>query len=264
MSAVWFQPRAPAAPPVDFLIAGVQKGGTTALDAYLRAHPALCFPARKELHFFDDEERFAARRVDYADYHANFARARAHRLAGESTPIYLYWDAAPRRIWTYNPRMKLIAVLRNPIARAYSHWNMERERGADPLPFGEALRAEAGRALAARPHQDKVFSYMDRGFYSHQLRRLWRFFPREQTLVLRHEELRDRPAEIVRRVTDFLGVDPLPGVAFRDIHSRPYVAPMARADWDCLRGVFEGEIIGLQQLLGWDLSRWLDPPRDAN
>ena len=72
--------------------------------------------------------------------------------------------------------MRLIVILRNPIERAYSHWAMEHRRGNDPLPFNLALEQEDARCREALPLQHRVFSYVDRGFYSAQLRRLWRFF----------------------------------------------------------------------------------------
>jgi hypothetical protein len=124
-----------AAPPekVAFVIAGTQKGGTTALASYLYEHPEIGMPTVKEVHFFDTEDHFASAEVDYAKYHAYFDPAVRKRLLGDATPIYMYWDAAPPRIWQYNPAMKLILLLRNPITRAYSQWNMERERGSDPL-----------------------------------------------------------------------------------------------------------------------------------
>ena len=89
--------------------------------------------------------------------------------------------------------MRLIVILRNPIERAYSHWAMEHQRGDDPLPFALALEQEEARCREALPFQHRVFSYVDRGFYSAQLRRLWRFFGREQVLVLTQEELRLSP-----------------------------------------------------------------------
>ena len=75
--------------------------------------------------------------------------------------------------------MRLIVILRNPIERAYSHWAMEHRRGNDQLPFALALEQEEARCREALPFQHRVFSYVDRGFYSAQLRRLWRFFGRE-------------------------------------------------------------------------------------
>src|SRR4051795_9448938 len=116
---------------INFVIGGTQKGGTSALDAFLRQHPQICMPeSRKELHFFDREENFA-RPPKYRKYHANFRPGPGHRVTGEATPIYMYWDAAPARIWSYNPAMKWILVLRNPVERAFSAWNMETKRGAE-------------------------------------------------------------------------------------------------------------------------------------
>ena len=92
--------------------------------------------------------------------------------------------------------MRLIVMLRNPIERAYSHWAMEHRRGNDPLPFASALEQEEARCRGALPLQHRVFSYVDRGFYSAQLRRLWRFFGRDQVLVLRQEELRLDPKPV--------------------------------------------------------------------
>src|SRR3954470_22890344 len=98
---------------VGFLIAGTQKGGTTALHAYLRDHPGVCMAEPKEVHFFDTETHFAGGPVDYAPLHACF-RPQPGQVLGEATPITMYWDDAPRRVWEYNPAMKLVCVLRNP------------------------------------------------------------------------------------------------------------------------------------------------------
>jgi hypothetical protein len=173
---------------VNFLGVGAQKVGTSALDAYLRTHPGVCLAKVKEVHLFDDDQNFFKRALGgYADYHQHFAPTSAAQLVGEITPAYMYWNDAPRRIWEYDPAMKLIAVLRNPITHAYSQWNMERDRGVDPMPFWDALQAERARLRAALPYQDRRFSYVDRGFYTGQLRRLWLFFPPDQVPVLRKE-----------------------------------------------------------------------------
>ncbi len=245
---------------IDFVIAGVQKGGTTALDAYLRQHPELCMASRKETHFFDTDAYFQPEPVDYAAYHAFFQPGPRQRLCGEATPIYLYWQDAVRRMWRYHPGLKIIVILRNPISRAFSHWNMERDRKMETLPFGEALRAEVERCRAALPEQHRVFSYVDRGFYLEQLRRLWRYFPREQTLILRYEVLRDEPQATLDAVCRFLGVTGLPNVMRREVHARPYATAMTGAEWEDLRAVFEWEIRGLESVLGWDCQAWLKPP----
>jgi hypothetical protein len=242
---------------VDFVIAGVQKAGTSALEKYLRQHPQLCFPDVKELHFFDDERVFAAARPDYRSYHAHFHARPQHLLLGEATPIYAYWHDAPRRIWQYNPAMKLIVVLRNPIDRAYSHWNMQRQRGKEPLWFGEAIRCEAERCRAALPWQHRLYSYVDRGFYVEQLRRLQRFFPPAQLLVLRQEAVRREPAASLAEVCRFLGIEALPATQPHVVHARGYEEPLPDADWEYLRGVYEAEIAALERLMNWDCQDWL-------
>lgn len=250
---------------VNFVIAGTQKGGTSALGAYLRRHPHIGMPERREVHFFDNERVFQSplkRHFAYAIYHAHFDPRPEHRISGERTPIYMYWMDAPPRMWHYNPDLKLIIILRDPSLRAYSHWNMERHRGAEKLSFGEAIRREAERCREALPWQHRVFSYVDRGFYTHQLRRLWMYFPRRQTLILRNEELRAHPNETLRVVTDFLDVDPLPPVKPRNIHSTPYASAMAPRERKQLLRIYEYEIKALQRLLGWDCRAWVRPEYD--
>jgi hypothetical protein len=240
---------------VGFVIAGTQKGGTTALDAYLRTHPEICMAEEKEVHFFDRDEHFVAV-PDYDRYHRAFEVRPGQRLLGEATPFYMYCHEAPRRIWEYNPAMKIIMLLRNPIERAFSHWNMERDRGADPLPFGEAIRTEADRCREALPGQHRVFSYVDRGFYSEQIRRLWRFFPREQTFVARSEDLQAEPKAVLDAICDFLQVERLREVEAKSVHQRAYLAPMLPEDREYLREIYRWEIPALEQLLGWDCESW--------
>ncbi|HZR78058.1 MAG TPA: sulfotransferase domain-containing protein, partial [Chthoniobacterales bacterium] len=147
---------------VDFVIGGTQKGGTSALDSFLRQHPGICMPTtRKELHFFDREED----NRDYKAYHANFQPQPQHRVTGEASPIYMYWETAPYRIWKYNPNMKWILALRNPVERAFSAWNMETKRGKEKLSFAQAIEKEADRCREALPLQHRVYSYVDRGLY---------------------------------------------------------------------------------------------------
>ena len=145
---------------IDFVIAGTQKGGTTALDHYLRSHPGLCMAARKEVHFFDEDRHFTAehrpRRAGYADYHALFPDDREGKVTGEATPIYMYWRDAPPRMREYRSDLRIILVLRNPIERAFSHWNMERQRGGDDLDFWTAITTEKERCRDALPRQQQM------------------------------------------------------------------------------------------------------------
>lgn len=250
--------------PVDFVICGTQKGGTTALHAHLAAHSRICMSTKKEVHFFDDESRFERSGVDYADYHAHFEPEPEHVVVGEATPIYLYWKAAPARMRAYNPDLKLVVLLRNPIERAFSHWNMQRSRGREHLGFEEAVHGERDRAREALPLQDRAHSYVDRGFYSVQLERLWGCFGRDRVLVLRSDALRTDPAPALDRITRFLGIDPFEGVRARSANARRYEAPMGDAIGDRLRTAFREEIETLETLLGWDCGDWLDRGQAAS
>lgn len=203
---------------VAFLVAGVQKGGTTALFDYLSEHPDLCLPACKEVHFFDDESQDWAR-PDYAAYHARFQDC-AGAIRGEATPIYIYWPDSLERIAAYNPAMKLILVFRDPVERAWSHWRMETARGAETRPFSWCIR-EGRERVSANPHPagaHRVHSYVERGFYGAQLAHALTLFPRQQLLCLRSEDLLAEPGLILRQVCDFLHAPPFRSVAPRLSH----------------------------------------------
>jgi hypothetical protein len=255
---------------VGFLIAGAQKAGTSALHHYLSLHPQLFLPTCKELHFFDDEsfswpkqgsEAGPRRwwpwgRDPYRRYHQAFGNAPAGSVWGEATPIYMFWWPSIARIWQYNPAIKLVLVLRNPITRAFSHWNMECRRGAEDLGFLEALQREQERCRAALPHQHRVFSYLARGYYSAQLRRIWQHLPPQQTLVLKHEELLDNPAGSLSRVHAHLDVHQQAFNGIARLHALPYETKISAEAKAWLREHFEAEIRQIEQLLHWDCSDW--------
>jgi hypothetical protein len=242
---------------IDFLIAGTQKGGTTALDAYLRNHPEICMASRKEAHFFDDDRYFQHKQTCYHEYHSLFKPKRTHRILGEATPIYMYWKSAPARIWEYNPRMKIIIILRNPIQRAYSHWYMEHGRSNDSLCFRDALQAESQRCMEAYPYQHRIYSYTDRGFYLEQLKRIWTYFPKHQTLILMNEDLKTHPQDTLHKVCNFLGVNCFRSVVPKNVFSASYVSTMTSKEREYLINVFDAEIRNLEQVLGLDCHNWL-------
>lgn len=242
---------------IDFLICGAQKCGTTALDFYLRQHPLLCFPSKKELHYFDDDAAFAGGVPDYVAYHAWFAPEARHRLLGETTPIYLYKPEVMPRIRTYNADMKLIAVLRHPVDRAYSHWNMFRARGESVVGFREALKQELAIMAAPENRDASGYTCIRRGLYAQQLTRVWRHFPREQTLILRHEGLLAQPEAVLGHICDFLGMPRLQGIVPRQVHAYPYPEPMAERDRRLLLDCFREDTEELQHLLGWNCSAWM-------
>ena len=240
------------APLVTFLIAGVQKGGTTALYDYLADYPDVALSRVKEVHFFDDEGIDWAR-ADYAAYEANFPAA-AGRPCGEATPIYLYWRDSLERIRTYNPAMRLILLLRDPVQRAWSHWRMEYARGAEREPFAWCVRQGRQRLFAAEPwgwHRE--FSYVERGFYGEQLEHAFGLFPREQVLVLRAEDLRADPALTLAAVRRFLGLPEAPPPAAREVHvgqDIDYGSELTADDAAFLRRLYARDQARLKALTG--------------
>jgi hypothetical protein len=224
-----------AEPVVRFLVAGVQKGGTSALFEYLRAVPGLELPAVKEAHHFDDELEVDWSRPDHGGYHALFAND--GRLCGEATPIYCYWPDSLERIRAYNPAMRLILLFRDPVARAFSHWQMEYARGAETEPFAWCIREGRARVHSdpgARAGHHRVFSYVERGFYGQQLARVLALFPREQVLLLRSEDLKHAPTRRSRGSASFWAVARAAGdVAPRAVRTAKAIAyPSVLSDAD--------------------------------
>ncbi|RKF14386.1 sulfotransferase [Alginatibacterium sediminis] len=241
---------------IEFLVAGTQKGGTTALDVYLREHAALLMAKKKELHFFDQNSNFRWR-PNYRKYHQSFDMQLAeNRMLGECTPIYMYWESAMRRIFEYNPQMKLIAVLRSPVERAFSHWNMEKQEGYESLSFEEAIAQEAERCRHVLPLQHRHYSYLERGFYSEQIRRMWRYFPKEQTYFCKNEDLKFDTNRVLNELSGFLDIPAFESVEAKTVHSRTYSCELEQELRTTLNKYYQHEISQLEQMLNWDCSDW--------
>lgn len=208
---------APAGP--DFLVIGAAKSGTTALDEFLRRHPDARLPSVREPNHFafvDDPPDLRDHRgrpaaltrttiTDPAAYRRAFPSPGPHTRAGETSPAYLYVPGTAERIARVRPDVRLVAILREPGARAFSAYQHLRREGREPLTFRQALDAEPER-IAQR--WGLLWRYVDTGRYGSQLLRYLDVFPREQVLLLRHDELTRDPSGTLRRVLGFVGLDP--------------------------------------------------------
>jgi Sulfotransferase domain len=205
----------------DYLIIGAQRAGTTSLFKYLVQHPAIGRPfLGKGAHFFDTNYS------DDLDVYRAYFPTRAYRwyvkafrgadlLTGEGSPYYLAHPHAPYRIAETLPDVKLIALLRDPVERAYSHYQHEVARGFEDLTFAEAIEQEPRRLSGelARMQNDPSYNsfavqhhtYLARGRYAEQLEVWYRLFPRNQILVLRSEDLFAEPERTYAEVLRFLG-----------------------------------------------------------
>lgn len=242
-------------PLVNFIVVGVQKAGTTALFDYLGDSAAVTLSKVKEVHFFDDETLDWSK-PDYGPYHAQFEAGDATGLRGEATPIYLYWPGSLERIAAYNPNIRLIVMLRDPVERAWSHWRMEYSRGVETHPFSWCIREGRQRLFSAEPwgvHRE--FSYVERGFYGEQIERLFSIFRRDQVLILTADGLREEPAATLGQVADFLRIPSHGAVEHRDVHvGREVGGPLAAEDIDYLRGLYARDMARLDALTG--VSFW--------
>src|SRR6266511_2184385 len=251
----------------DFLIIGAQKAGTTALYAYLRWHPEITGPSFKEVSYFDrhyahGERWYRGHLPGRLRLWLTKRRRGSWPLVGEASPSYLFHPLAPERVAALMPRARLIAVLRNPVDRAFSHYQHEVALGREKLSFEEALdreddrmRGEIERMLEDPSYFSHAwwnYTYVARGRYAEQLERWFAAFPREQLLVLVSEELLDQTAETYARVLDFLRVDPHTLRSFPRIFTRDY-DEMSAATRERLKREFVEPNRRLADLLGRDL-----------
>jgi hypothetical protein len=203
----------------NFLIIGAAKAGTNALYHYLRQHPQVYMSPWKEPKFFAFESeadlgfRAANGRdapvnasviLDQAEYEELFDDASDELARGEASTHYLYVEKSPARIKALIPDARLIAVLRNPVDRAFSSYQHLVRDDLEPLDFGAALDAEPQRIAE---HYAYLYRYTDLGFYSEQLDRYEKSFPESQLCVLLYDDLRSDPEGTCRRIFSFLGVD---------------------------------------------------------
>jgi hypothetical protein len=161
-----------------------------------------------------------------------------------------------QRIWNYNPKIKLLILLRNPVERAFAHWNMQRYKGIEPLDFFDAIREEETRIAGAPPAQARRFAYLERGFYGEQLERVFQFFPREQMKVVKFEDFKVKQRQTLASIFSFLGRKPVRSLRNKDRNVVPYERAMNWEERVFLYNLFAEDISKTEQLLGWDCSDW--------
>ena len=264
------------------------KAGTTSLAAWLDEHPDVHIAPQKETRFFNTPYNFWLG-VDW--YREQFAGAGDAHAVGDATPL-MQNPLAVRHMADLLPDAQLVAILRNPVDRAYSHYQHIHALGQERRSFRDALAAERRDEAGARG--DPPLDYLQRGRYLRQLEAVTARYDRSQLLVVLFEDLRDKPQDTVREVLRFIGVDetvplsgvgarhdPRPGVRSPGLYAalegrvgrrlprrarlaaerlnrveRPTYAPLDPALRNELVAEFAPEVEALEKWLDQDLSTW--------
>ena len=243
---LWRLTTAPIRTLPDFVIIGAQKCGTSFLYQLLVQHPHVKPAFAKEVHYFD----LNFRKGDnwYRSYFPVQVRNSRKYITGEASPYYLFHPHAPRRASTVLSDAKLIVMLRNPVDRAYSHYQHQVKRGKgegrETLTFEEAIEAEK-RILpgeVSKMLQDEFYeslrhrtrSYLRRGIYIDQLLAWSSFFPRKQMLILKSEDLFNDTTNVLERILDFLKIPHWVPETYSIPNKREYagVSPLIRQRLD--------------------------------
>jgi sulfotransferase family protein len=259
----------------DFLIIGAKRGATTSLWNHIVGHPNVLplFPSRQRIkgtsflttNFGEGPAWYRSHFATEAYRWVRRQRDGVRPLMGEATPYYLFHPLAPERAAAVAPEAKLVAILRNPVDRAYSHYRERARHGVETLAFEEALTAEEARLEGeeARIIEERGYasyahehlSYAAQGRYAPMLERWFAFFPRDHVLILLNDDFdRDRDGEL-RRAFSFLGL-PLwepPRLERYNFHPDPPMAPETRAR---LLEAFREDNGRLEALLGFSLRAW--------
>lgn len=206
----------------DFFIIGAAKSGTTSLYHYLRQHPSIYMPWVKEPNYFAYKDGkfnligpfgkevilqtvYSKTITDYSAYLQLFQDAKSFQVIGEASVRYLYYSHAPARIAEVIPHAKIIAVLRNPIDRAFSHFRMNRKMQIEPCEdFEKALDLERSRITEGWGWD---WHYMRVGRYGEQIARFLNHFNKDQLFVCTYEDFASNTKEVCAQIAGFLGVD---------------------------------------------------------
>ena len=253
----------------DFVIIGAAKAGTTSLYDLLTRHPHVEGAALKELNYFDDDFE---KGIEWYKSHFPSPRWKDGRrsITGEASPRYLFHPSVPERMVKVVPQARLIVLLRNPVDRAYSHYQHRVRTARENLRFEEVVEAEKkwllGKEEGAAEREEARASvactrvesnYLKRGIYVDQLLRWSEFYSKEQMLVLKSEDFFDRTLDTMKLVLDFLGLpDWEPGAlekTFTDRNEGHYkeMDPVTRQR---LEEFFEPHNQRLYEYLGVDLG----------
>ncbi len=273
---------------VNLICVGAQKSGTTTLYTILTRHPEMTFAKIKEVQYFGTDPF----KADPKGYHAHYKGQPLNRWIADFTPRYLAHPEAAQRIAHYNPQAHIVIILRDPIARAFSHYQMKRRNGNEHRLFEDVVRTDIAE-LSGPPTAHSDQSVVGRGLYAQQIARYDDHFPREQIHLIRFEDLVDHQEATVNALLNTLGCQPM--TLSEPIHANPAFEPQLKRVWQAvsrlpmvytarlrmvlrrhsrrsseasispmnastkkiLMDYYHEDLLALQERTGWDLSDWI-------
>jgi hypothetical protein len=203
----------------DFIIIGVEKGGTTSLYDYIITHPCVVPSKTKEVHYFDTN--YLGLWWYRSHFHSIFKKLwfkilKKKLITGEASPYYLFHPLSAKRIFKDLPKVKLIVILRNPIDRAFSHYQDNLKKNQEDYSFEDAIKNEKSRLkgekekMIENPRYNSrnywLFSYLSKGIYYEQLEQWFKIFPKKQFLILETNQLKSNYQEVLNEVFNFLDI----------------------------------------------------------
>jgi len=192
--------------PVQIMIAGAQKAGTSSLTGYLSQHPGICTHPQLEMMYFAVDDIYAQ------GYERAFQRYFSHRINHQKVILaknvgIMYLPKATRRLQEHNPSIQVIIVLRHPVDRAYSAYWYARRMGWENLKtFEEAISADPSR-FENDPEPKRIGSYLDRSLYAKHIQQMLNIFPVEQLHIYLLEDLQANPESICQGIFKRLEID---------------------------------------------------------
>ena len=222
----------------DFVIIGTAKAGTTSLYNFINTHPNVVPASWKELDYFSNPSNYALGRLWYGRHFPNAIRKRylSKRsgfgvMSGEATPNYLLNTDVPGKMKRMLPDARLIVILRNPIDRAYSEYQMRMRKRWESLSFEGAIKAEEKRLCREKEETDsdpefwfrrQRYSYLGMGRYADHLANWFEYYDRKQFLILTTEEMGTDPQGVLDRVFGFLGLEPFQADGLENMNTGNY------------------------------------------
>lgn len=189
---------------VDFLVIGAQKSATTSLFKYLSEHPNIYMPPEKETNFFSDNAQFSKGVKWY--FKEYFNSADLSLICGEASPNYMCYDYVPKRIHRIFPEIKLIAILRNPVERAYSHYRMAVRKNIEDRPFDVCIRHLIERGNVSDDFRNVELDFIMLGQYGRILSNYLEIYNKNKMLIIFTEDLAIQPIKCMREIFNFLEV----------------------------------------------------------